>query len=220
MASAVVPQLPVGGFSFENCKRNAFLASKKFPLPNAKKTGTTIVGITYKDGIILGADTRATEDTIVSDKNCSKIHYLAPNMYCCGAGTAADTEMTTKLISSQLELHRLNTGRVVPVCTNYSIAARDPEPMLEEGKVLVRDAIAAGILNDLGSGSNVDLCVITKDGAQHIRPLENIGIRGEKQGSYRYKKGTTAVLKANIIPLDVTDTLIKPVEAEPMDTSG
>lgn len=36
---------------------------------------------------------------------------------CCGAGTAADTEMTTEMIASQLELHRLNTGRIVPVCT-------------------------------------------------------------------------------------------------------
>jgi len=36
---------------------------------------------------------------------------------CCGAGTAADTEMTTEMISSKLELHRLNTGRIVPVCT-------------------------------------------------------------------------------------------------------
>jgi len=36
---------------------------------------------------------------------------------CCGAGTAADTEMTTNLISSQLELHRLNTGRAPHVCT-------------------------------------------------------------------------------------------------------
>lgn len=41
------------------------------------------------------------------DKNCEKIHYIAPNIYCCGAGTAADTENTTALISSQLELHRL-----------------------------------------------------------------------------------------------------------------
>ena len=36
---------------------------------------------------------------------------------CCGAGTAADTEMTTQMIASQLELLRLNTGRVVPVVT-------------------------------------------------------------------------------------------------------
>lgn len=36
--------------------------------------------ILFQDGVILGADTRATEDTIVADKNCSKIHYIAPNI--------------------------------------------------------------------------------------------------------------------------------------------
>lgn len=56
------------------------LKQKGYALPKATKTGTTIVGIIYKDGVILGADTRATEDTIVADKNCSKIHYLAKNM--------------------------------------------------------------------------------------------------------------------------------------------
>lgn len=30
-------------------------------LPKARKTGTTIVGLVYKDGVVLGADTRATE---------------------------------------------------------------------------------------------------------------------------------------------------------------
>ena len=44
---------------------------------------------------MLGADTRATEGPIVADKNCEKIHYIAPNIYCCGAGTSADTENTT-----------------------------------------------------------------------------------------------------------------------------
>jgi 20S proteasome subunit beta 2 len=62
------------------------------------KTGTTIAGIVFKDGVVLGADTRATGGTEVADKNCEKIHYLAPNIYCCGAGTAADTEKTTELI--------------------------------------------------------------------------------------------------------------------------
>lgn len=31
----------------------------------------------FQDGVVLGADTRATEDTIVADKNCEKIHYIA-----------------------------------------------------------------------------------------------------------------------------------------------
>lgn len=51
--------------------------------------------ILAQDGVILGADTRATEGPIVADKNCEKIHYMAPNIYCCGAGTAADTEAVT-----------------------------------------------------------------------------------------------------------------------------
>ncbi|CAB4004420.1 proteasome subunit beta type-7-like [Paramuricea clavata] len=104
-----------GGFNFENCNRNALLEKDGLKPPKALKTGTTICGIVYKDGVILGADTRATEDTIVADKNCAKIHYIAPNMYCCGAGTAADTEYVTNLISAKLELHSLNTGRQAPV---------------------------------------------------------------------------------------------------------
>ena len=37
----------------------------------------------------------ATEGPIVADKNCEKIHFMSPNIYCCGAGTAADTEGVT-----------------------------------------------------------------------------------------------------------------------------
>lgn len=53
-----------------------------------------------QDGVILGADTRATEGPIVADKNCEKIHYMAPNIYCCGAGTAADTEAVTGIFQN------------------------------------------------------------------------------------------------------------------------
>ena len=93
------------------CLRNAFLASTGYKAPIAKKTGTTICGIIYKDGVVLGADTRATEGSIVADKNCAKIHYISKFIYCCGAGTAADTENVTDVIASQLELHRLATGQ-------------------------------------------------------------------------------------------------------------
>jgi hypothetical protein len=41
---------------------------------------------------------------------------------------------------------------------------------LEEGIALVQRAILAGIKNDLGSGSQVDICIIRPDGSsQHIR---------------------------------------------------
>jgi 20S proteasome subunit beta 2 len=40
--------------------------------------------------VVLGSDTRATAGSLVADKNASKIHSLASNLYACGAGTSAD----------------------------------------------------------------------------------------------------------------------------------
>ena len=48
----------------------------------------------------------------------------------------------------------------------------------EQAKQLVRDAIAAGIFNDLGSGSNIDLCVITKGKVDYIRPHDEANKKG------------------------------------------
>ncbi len=46
--------------------------------------------------MVLAADTRATAGAVVADKNCEKLHYLAPNMRCAGAGTAAGENLTIK----------------------------------------------------------------------------------------------------------------------------
>src|SRR5271156_2571791 len=113
---------PEAGFKFDNYQRHSYystrltsrnlsLTQNGFKEPRHTSTGTTIVGVKFKNGVILGADTRATAGTIIADKNCEKIHYLAPNIWCAGAGTAADTDFTTSLISSNLALHGLSTGR-------------------------------------------------------------------------------------------------------------
>lgn len=47
---------------------------------------------TVQDGVVLGSDTRATAGDIVASKNCIKIVEIAPNIYCAGAGTAADCD--------------------------------------------------------------------------------------------------------------------------------
>jgi hypothetical protein len=56
------------------------MADKGLHLPKATSTGTTIVGCLFKDGIILGADTRATEGEIVADKNCEKVCTFTPSI--------------------------------------------------------------------------------------------------------------------------------------------
>jgi 20S proteasome subunit beta 2 len=39
-----------------------------------------IISACLKDGVVLGADTRATDGSIVAEKNCAKIHYISPNI--------------------------------------------------------------------------------------------------------------------------------------------
>ncbi|XP_046714992.1 proteasome subunit beta type-10 [Silurus meridionalis] len=255
---------PSGGFSFENARRNAVLEAslteKGYSAPKARKTGTTIGGMIYKDGVVLGADTRSTDDMVVADKNCMKIHYIAPNIYCCGAGVAADADITTQMMSSNIELHSLSTGRPPLVATVtrqlkqllfryqghigsslivggvditgfqlftiYPHGSYDKLPFaamgsggaaaisvfedrykpnmeLDEAKQLVRDAIAAGIFCDLGSGSNIDLCVITEKGVDYLRGYDQPVQKGQREGQYRYKQGTTPVLTKTITPLNL-----------------
>ena len=245
--SVPLDAVPSTGFDFENVQRNRMISNMQGAnmLPTPMKTGTTIVGVVYKDGVVLGADTRATSDTEVAEKNCEKIHYIAPNIYCCGAGTAADTEKITDLISSQLELLRMNThsnSRVITACTLlkrrlfqyqghisaalvlggvdstgphiYQIAphgstaklsyttmgsgslaamavmeASYQEDMTEaEAVKLVQRSIGAGIFNDLGSGSNCDVCVIRTDGTidyrrNDVTPNETQPLRDRVQHS-------------------------------------
>eukprot|EP00538_Stauroneis_constricta_P001105 CAMPEP_0119573294 /NCGR_PEP_ID=MMETSP1352-20130426/45048_1 /TAXON_ID=265584 /ORGANISM="Stauroneis constricta, Strain CCMP1120" /LENGTH=290 /DNA_ID=CAMNT_0007622981 /DNA_START=198 /DNA_END=1070 /DNA_ORIENTATION=+ len=259
-SSIPLDAVPTTGFDFENEQRNRMLGgmqgSEKLPKP--MKTGTTIVGMLYKDGVVLGADTRATSGTEVAEKNCRKIHYMAPNIYCCGAGTAADCDKVTDLISSQLELLRMNThteSRIVTACTllkrrlfryqgnigahlilggcdingpqlyqihahgstanltfttmgSGSLAAMSvmesgwQEGMAEADAVkLVQRAVGAGIFNDLGSGSNCDICVLRMDGSidyrrNDVKPNEITPLRNSVAHSERLtmKVGLTPTL--------------------------
>jgi 20S proteasome subunit beta 2 len=70
----------------------------------------------------------------------------------------------------------------------------------DEAVKLCADAILAGIFNDLGSGSNVDVCVITPDKATLLRNYIKPNERERKRRDYRFKKGTTAVLNEKVVP--------------------
>ncbi|KAI5819534.1 nucleophile aminohydrolase [Pyronema omphalodes] len=244
------------GFDFSNYSRNASLHAKGMPLPKATSTGTTIVGCIFNGGVVIAADTRATSGPIVADKNCEKLHYIAPNIWCAGAGTAADTEFTTAIISSNLELHALSTGRKPRVVTCMTmlkqhlfryqghigaylvVAGVDPtgvhlftvhahgstdklpyvtmgsgslaamaifesmwkkDMTREEAVELCSQAIQAGIFNDLGSGSNVDVCVITEEKATMMRNYVKPNERVPKEQSYKFARGTTAYLKEAVV---------------------
>jgi len=284
------------GFSFENIYRNKMIKeSLKYTshyssnkdiyknavfIPSTRKTGTTVVGVVYKDGIIIGSDTRETCEDVVVNKSCNKIHYLAPNIYCCAAGTSADVNKTTEVISSELELHQMNTGmnqlRVVTACAllkrklyryqgyigasvilggcdlkgpqvyqinQHGSTSKLPFTTMGSGALaamsifetywmedmseasalnLVERAVAAGVFNDLGSGSNVDICVIRKDGKvtmdrSEIKMNNVQSFRDSIRKSERlsFKNGTTSVLDTVFIPHKATldDVIVTSLES-------
>lgn len=74
-----------------------------------------------------------------------------------------------------------------------------PKLTEQEAIDLASNAIQAGIFNDLGSGSNVDVAVITKDKTTLKRGYVKPNERSQKQKSYVFKRGTTAVLNEKVI---------------------
>lgn len=201
-----------------------------------RSTGTTIAGLVLEESgiVLLGADTRATDDTIVADKSCSKIHMLSKDIYACGAGTSGDLEATARQVQYSMKLDELKQStignyhgelalnditihRVIKLLkdTLYDkrgklgvnlilggqglLVALHPHGSIEivpyaalgsgglaamavleskyhskmsldEAKLLISQAIKAGIDNDLGSGSQVDLCILYRAGkVEYIR---------------------------------------------------
>lgn len=74
-----------------------------------------------------------------------------------------------------------------------------PNLTRDEAVKLCANAIEAGIWNDLGSGSNVDVAVITSEKTTLMRNYITPNTRQPKQRNYRFQKGTTAVLNEKII---------------------
>lgn len=95
-----------------------------------------------------------------------------------------------------------------------------PDMSEEDGMKLVRDGIAAGIFNDLGSGSNVDLCIIRKNSMKYLRNYELSNQKGARKLDYSYKRGATGVMSVKQIPFDVVETAVASTSSvEQMDTN-
>lgn len=83
---------------------------------------------------------------------------------------------------------------------------------------LVQSAISAGIFNDLGSGSNIDACIITESHTEMLRNCVMPNERVEKERKYTFRRGTTAWKTENIRDLVVSEQVTL-VGGDAMDTT-
>ena len=79
---------------------------------NILKTGTSLVGIVCKDGVVMAGDRKATlGGQIVAMKNAKKVVQLNGYIVVSGTGVSSDIDMLQKLISAELKLKELRDKR-------------------------------------------------------------------------------------------------------------
>ncbi|HDI07158.1 MAG TPA: archaeal proteasome endopeptidase complex subunit beta [Candidatus Bathyarchaeota archaeon] len=133
--------------------------------------GTTTIGVTCKDGVILSSDTRVTMGTFIAHKKGKKIYQIDDHLAMTISGTVADAQWTVDILKANAQLYKLNQGRPMPVkaaarlISNLLFSARYA-PLLTQ--ILVGGVDDAGphvfMLDPFGSLTE-EKCVATGSGS-------------------------------------------------------
>ena len=73
------------------------------------KTGTTILGIVCKDGVVMAADRQSTAGTIIMNKDSQKIKPITDYLLFAGTGMVSDIQRSVKLAGAELRLKELRS---------------------------------------------------------------------------------------------------------------
>lgn len=73
------------------------------------KTGTTILGIVCKDGVVMAGDRQATAGNIVMHKNAPKVVQINDYLVSSWTGGVADAQRLGKIVSAELRLKELRS---------------------------------------------------------------------------------------------------------------
>ena len=78
---------------------------------NILKTGTTIIGIVCRDGVVMAADRQITAGNIVMNKNKEKVIQLNDYLVFSGCGLAAASDRIKKVLPAELRLKELKSKK-------------------------------------------------------------------------------------------------------------
>ncbi|KAK5854728.1 hypothetical protein PBY51_004899 [Eleginops maclovinus] len=81
------------------------------------KTGTTIIAIEYKGGVVLGSDSRVSAGESVVNRVMNKLSPLHDKIYCALSGSAADAQTIAEMVNYQLDVHSIEIDKDPKVCS-------------------------------------------------------------------------------------------------------
>ncbi|KAL3363062.1 hypothetical protein AABB24_012393, partial [Solanum stoloniferum] len=101
--------------------------------------GTTIIGVTYNGGVVLGADSRTSTGMYVANRASDKITQLTDNVYVCRSGSAADSQVVSDYVRYFLHQHTIQLGQPATVKVAASLVRQisyNNKAMLQTGMIV------------------------------------------------------------------------------------
>ena len=131
---------------------------------NILKTGTTILGIVCKDGIVMAADRQTSAgNSIVFQKNSRKVFQLNDYLVVSGTGSVSDIQRAEKILPAELRLKELRSKERPSVRQSASLLASFSFSNIRQPSVI--PAMAGFLLAGFNKDGTTELYSITPDGA-------------------------------------------------------
>ena len=88
-----------------------------------KKTGTTTVGLTARDGAVVGTEHRATMGTLIAHKDTQKLFRVGNHMALTTAGLVGDAQILARYLDAEAKLYEMKRERPIPIKSASTLMA-------------------------------------------------------------------------------------------------
>ncbi|MFA5173630.1 MAG: proteasome subunit beta [Candidatus Pacearchaeota archaeon] len=131
---------------------------------NILKTGTSLVGIVCKDGVVLAADRKMTlGGQIIAHKNFQKIYKVNDYLLVSIAGQVSDAQMALKMVGAQLRLKELKSKKRASVKESAHFISSFYFQNIRQPSMI--PAIVASLVAGVNEDGKAELYNISPDGA-------------------------------------------------------
>lgn len=96
------------------------------------------MAVTFKDGVILGADSRTTTGAYIANRVTDKLTRVHDKIWCCRSGSAADTQAVADIVQYQLDLYHSQFGvpSVETAASVFKTLCYNNKDMLQAGIIV------------------------------------------------------------------------------------
>lgn len=129
---------------------------------NILKTGTTVLGIVCKGGVVMAADRQITAGNIVMAKNAKKVFLVNDHLLAAGTGVAADIKRVPRILAAELKLKELKARSRPTVRQAASLLANMSYNGIRQPSVIPQQA--GFLLSGLDEDGTVELYTIEPAG--------------------------------------------------------